>query len=522
MLLNTKVKNKKRINILLFEIFLISILFFAFPNAVFAREGDCGYEGGISSGEVLGKTIFDYQEYFLGSGTPILMKGTVSLKKSAKQNILTSTYNYNLKNTAKSATLTRQVVLTTVITTKSNGQKIEDTTISKPVESFKIKNQTYTLTSYEFTRTNIIDPWPAINYYAGNFNSKKTYRTGSGTGATASVGSIVVDTSGEFYGYDQYWGCAEVITLNSIVSSEQKIGETTDKWGATAKITISTSTAKQLSYVQSKPSSISFSGGYVQKQFNNSIAEIDAKFPEFDSKGVSLDKVNTINETLKLESFPSESRLPIINLKHIRGHWSENDATILFSLEIFKGNSSTFNPDTYIKRDEFASIIMNAAKEVPLDPAFSAKTTTSKPKVTPLPNSSSFIDVPLTNLYFSQIEQALKKNLMAGKSGAKFGPNDTMTVAEVITVFIRALGLENLAPNPISMTSFKDDKNIPSYARTSVYVAEKIGLIQDSEKGYLNPNDKVTRGKAALLINDFIEYMRTGIRKDYKEKLIGY
>lgn len=502
------------------NIILVVILLTILQTISFAREGDCGFEGGITPGEAPGKNVYEYQEYFLATGTPILMKGTVSIKKSVKQDTLVTTYNYTLKNTAKSATLTRQVTLTTVYTTYPDGQKKEDTTISKPVENFKLKNQTYTLTSYDFTRTNIVDPKPTINYYAGNFHGKKTYNSGSGIGATAASGTIVVDSSGEFYGYDQYWGSSEVMSINAVISSEQKVGTSIDKWGSTAKITISSSISKQLSYIKNKPDSMSFSGGYIQSQYNNSIMEINSKYPEFDSKGVSTDKINSLNDTLKLESFPSESRLPIVNLTQIRGHWAENDATILFALQIFKGNTKTFNPDAYLKRGEFASIISEAAKEVPIDTAFISKTTT-KPKTTPIP-IPSFTDVTLTNSYFKQIETVYKRNIMSGKNSTKFAPNDVMTVAEVITVFIHALGLENLAPNPIPITSFRDDKNIPAYAKPAIYVAEKIGLIQDDDKGYLNPKDKVTKGKAALLINDFINYMRTGIRKDYREKIIGF
>jgi N-acetylmuramoyl-L-alanine amidase len=50
----------KRIALLALSIIIALV---AMPaGAVFAREGDSGYEGGISSGEVPGKTSFDYQE----------------------------------------------------------------------------------------------------------------------------------------------------------------------------------------------------------------------------------------------------------------------------------------------------------------------------------------------------------------------------------------------------------------------------------------------------------------------------
>jgi N-acetylmuramoyl-L-alanine amidase len=65
-------------------IFLIPALLC--PGLVLAREGIAGYEGGVSSGEVAGKTTLDYQEISFVSGKPVVFKGTLTLKKSQKQN----------------------------------------------------------------------------------------------------------------------------------------------------------------------------------------------------------------------------------------------------------------------------------------------------------------------------------------------------------------------------------------------------------------------------------------------------
>jgi N-acetylmuramoyl-L-alanine amidase len=79
---------------------------------------------------------------------------------------------------------------------------IEETLLgSRPSEIIKVGKQTFTLINYTFTRTNIIDKKPAINYYSGNTWGKKTYRTGN----TLSGNTITVDSTGSFYGYDQYW-----------------------------------------------------------------------------------------------------------------------------------------------------------------------------------------------------------------------------------------------------------------------------------------------------------------------------
>jgi hypothetical protein len=88
-----------------------------------------------------------------------------------------------------------------------------------------------------------------------------------------------------------------------------------------------------------------------------------------------------------------------------------------------------------------------------------------------------------------------------------------LTLAEAVTVFIRALGLETMAPKFGAVTTFRDNDDIPAYAKNAVRVAEQIGLVRGDEKGYLNPNSKLTNARAAALLNRFIDYMRDGIRK---------
>jgi hypothetical protein len=58
-------------------ILLILVPFLLIPGTAFAREGICGYEGGISSGEVSGKTTYDYQEVSFVSGEPVVLRGTL-------------------------------------------------------------------------------------------------------------------------------------------------------------------------------------------------------------------------------------------------------------------------------------------------------------------------------------------------------------------------------------------------------------------------------------------------------------
>jgi hypothetical protein len=489
-----------------------------------AIEGYSGYEGGISSGEVAGKTTYEYQEVNFLSGQPLVFKGNLTIKKSLKGESVTATYTYDLSNVDKGATLKRTLIYNTKISKKDNGQSVEVTSISgKPVESVKIGNTTYTLTGYDFSRTNLTDLKPAVNYYAGNISGRKVYSAGNGSSGSAPQGNgtITVDIAGKFYGYDQYWGTTEVEEINYIIQSEKKNGTVVEKWGGTADIAFSTSTTKQIRYIDNKPSEISFEGGYIQTQSNSSILEYSSNLPSFTAGNAPSDNMITTKDSLKIETFPVQTRLKVPDLSQIKGHWSENDVRTLYSLEVLTDNEKTFNPEQYMKRSEFANAIILAGKEVPIDSSIAPKTSvqTSAKKTQSI---RTFNDVPQDHQYFDQIESSFKRGFLNGKGEGNFKPDDYLTLAEAVTVFIRGLGLEAMAPKFGAVTTFKDNDAIPAYAQNAVNVAEQIGLVKGDEKGYLNPNTKLTNAKAAALLNRFIVYMRDGIRKDYRDKYLGF
>jgi N-acetylmuramoyl-L-alanine amidase len=513
---------------------------FILPTGVWGWEGGSGYEGGISSGSVGGAASgtaanaainSQYKEVCFVSGEPVVFDGTLSIKKSlktdakTKQDVITSVYIYKLSNLGKAATLTRTLTYITNVTTEANGQKTEKTVLKSPsLETIKIGSNSYILTSYDsFTRSNLLDPKPAINYYMGNVLGTKVYRyTSTATGGVASGGTVSVSvTTGNFYGYEQYWGSTETEKVTYQIQSDIKKGNKVDSWGGIANVAWSFTSSKQIQYQVNAPDQSSFLGGYVQIQKNESILEYTSEMPEFDSKGISTDKMITNKDSLKLETPVELTNLPIPDLKHLRGNWSETDVEKLYSLGVFKGNDSTFNPDEYLTRAEFATAINDAAKAVPIDPALIPKNTKTTVK-TAAQIVSPFNDVTTDNMWFNQINSVYIRDIMAGKSKNNFAPDDIVTASDAVTVFIKALGLQALAPNPAPVTAFKDNDKIPAYARASFYVADKIGLIQEDDKGYINPNAKLTKGKAASLLNKFIDYMRDGIKKDYRDGIVNF
>lgn len=509
----------KKIRIEIIYFFIISILIFL-PLSVYAKGGQSGYEGGISSGKALEETSFEYQEMCFITGEPLLFKGTLKIKKTLKGDDISSTYTYNLTNDDKAATLTRVISYNTKLINKEGGQVIEETQITKqPTEVIRFGSTLYILRSYDFTSSSIIDKKPAVDYYAGDLWSKKIYQTG----LTGNGGTVTIESTGNFYGYDQYWGTAETVVYNYNIESKQNKDGKIDKWGGVAKVSISATTTKQIKYVENIPDQISFNGSYKQEQYNNSILKYSSEMPEFDSKGVSTDNIKNSSGSLKLETFPDSKRLPVFDLRHLRGHWAEEEIEKLFSLEIFKGRSDLFKPEQYITKAEFISAVVEAAKEVPEDLSVVKKKTRTAVKKSKLKEEkvAIFKDIPNGSIYFDPIENAYKRGIITG-AGNKFFPENKISVADAVTILIRTLGLEKMSPSPNPVTIFRDNDQIPAYAREAIYVAERIGIIKGDERGYIKPGENLTKASAASLLNEFIGYMRDGIKKDYRERIVNY
>ncbi len=119
----------------------------------------------------------------------------------------------------------------------------------------------------------------------------------------------------------------------------------------------------------------------------------------------------------------------------------------------------------------------------------------------------------------TEIINAYKKSLISGKGQGRFGTEDNISLQEALVILIRALGLETMAPTPYAITPFADDNKISTYARNSVYVASKIGLINADQRGYIYPESYITIGETSVLMNKFIKYLCEGLKNDWEKSI---
>ena len=327
----------------IFTIILIIIIAMT-PLNVLAVEGTMGFSGGISVVDPIEKGEYQYSEMCFITGVPVKLTGTLTIKKTDKNDVVTATYTYKLSNTDADTTLNRVVIYTTTRETKVNGQITESTKFSRtPTEVINVGGKTYRLIDSGFTQSMITDPKAAINYLTGEFSERKVYAIGTGV----TQDTVTVTLSGRTYAYDQYWSSTETQRINMMVETELKSANPPVKWGGAAEIVISSATLNQVNYAVNEPTHISFNGGYVKKQWMESTLDYTARLPEFDKNGLPTDVLKTYKDTQSLGTQMELSRLMVPNIKHLNGHWAEEPISILFGLEILPGTGENFNVGRY-------------------------------------------------------------------------------------------------------------------------------------------------------------------------------
>jgi hypothetical protein len=443
------------------------LLTLAVPYNALAIQGDSGYDGGISSGEdqststskTSKKSIYEYQEPCFLSGVPVIFKGTVSITKKpatdlkTKVQTLTTTYVYALKNANNTAdNLSRTVVYTATITPKENGQKTESTKLTSATETTKVNGTLYMIPNkndYVLSKSDLLDTKPAVNYYSGTLRIKKTYHIGKAT----STDTVIVESSGNYFGYDEYWSTAEAQVITQKISRRSPTKNVGDI--GTVNIEISNTIKKELQYYENIPEESSIAGGYEQTQKSENILKYTAKLSELDKNKVPTTKVNTYTDSLKLESFPTQTSLVSPDLKQIKGHPSEEAISLMFGLEAYT-DPTGFDAEEYMNRADFVTAFMKIAKEVPVDPVFApkVKTTGRQKNTTVIP---LFTDVSNNHMFFDSINGAAERGIVYGNGKSKFNPDKMITMADAVTMMINSMGLSGLAPNPAAVTSFKDN-----------------------------------------------------------------
>ena len=151
-----------------------------------------------------------------------------------------------------------------------------------------------------------------------------------------------------------------------------------------------------------------------------------------------------------------------------------------------------WRPDDPLSRAQFAKMAVRAFKLSPVTPV-----------------AASFIDVPLADKFYSDIETVVAAGLMQGREDGIFDPTATVTRGEAVAIVGRGLARARgvtlssyYTPERIQeiVMGFLDGATVPSSLAESVAYAVEKGLSRGSSDGHLDPLRTITRIQGAALL----------------------
>lgn len=485
---------------------IIFTLLIPFPVQVFAN--DAGFEGGIANEQ-------EYKEVVFITGQPIIFSGVLKINQSVRGDTTTTTYRYDLASDSGDK-LTRSFTFVTQETKKPEyNQMISQTTLKTYTENIKIGGNTYTLdrnNGYIYSGSEVKSINPGVTYYAGNYSGVKLYRV------NGNKGTVKVTIDDKTVGFIHKYGSADTHQINYLIESTMGSNGEVKKWVGEAHVNVSFTDKSSIEYVENDPQYISFRGGYLLRRNSGDMMNYSYNLPKLDDNSNEIGR-NIGNGSLKLDGVSFEDRLVVPQVKDINGTWGKEDIKKLMSMEIFPNDSEYFGPKLPILRSDFTVAV---AKAIGLKPYEPPKSTLYSARNKSAIEISPFIDISTTDPNYGYIKAASDAGLISGTAPNQFSPSRSLTRAQAAVIFIRALGLENLAPSGNFDTGFLDDYAIPLWAKRSIYVAREIGLISGDEYGRFNPDGYVTREEAASMISRMINFMMNDLTFDYVMRILNY
>lgn len=500
---------KNRLYIMLLA---LALLFLSTSLSYGAEVVNGHLEGGIAN-EV------KYQEVVFITGEPVLLTGTAKVTTSGRTDKLQTRITCTLTDSSGQIKLTRSTSYSTVVEKKlADKQTVTVTDTDKGTESITVGKDRYTLTNYQYHRSILTDNKPGVDYFSGNWNSRKTYTLNN------KQATVIVESWGETVGYNHAWGNTETQKIDCTVTFSGS--KTIDKevyeqdWSGTYQLNASYNKTRDLSYQANEPTQISFAGGYLQTEQEEQVLQYSYNMPRMDDLGLAEeDRRKTGDDSTKLVTSPTQKRLPIPFLRDVKGHWAEDDILRLASLEALPVKGEYVGTSLNMTRGEFAWAIAKLAELLPEEQPVTRANPYQRNQT--VVEESPFADVPTTHPYYQHIKAISDKGIISGVAAGKFGPDQPLTRAQALTLMIRVLGFEGLAPMYNVVTNYNDDYQIPYWARDAVYIGTEIGLVT-GQNGSVKPNETMSRAEAAAFLNRFIRYMQKDMRYEYRERLMNF
>ncbi len=467
----------------------------------------------------------EYREVVFLTGEAVPLTGKRLLTTgSSRGGVITSRISYRLENPTLNVSLTRNLSLTT----RSEKTPVKDqtslvTTVDRFAETVTAGGVRYRLESYELSSASVEDHRPGVNYAPGNWSERRVYSI------NRSEGTVEILGSGRTVGYRNQWGSTQTTVGDYTVQYQRTIpaavaagatgagatgaGASSQNvnWLATAHFDASSSHLRRVEALRPDPVTSSLADGYLLRDWDERVLRLNWDLPAFDATGTLRSGArNPGGLELQLSTNPALQRLPVPDLVDVNGHWAREEIEKLHGLGILLSPGETFGPTLPMTRGEFTAAL---ARTLGLAPAPSSSGAGSK--------ASTFEDVPLGDPQYRLITAATAEGIVQGVEQRVFFPEGPLTRAQAVTMIVRSLGLQYRS-DLASRTPYRDDAEIPAWARDPLYIATTLGLVRGDSDGAVLPGRVLTKGEATALLDRLIHLLGDRMRLEYRYGVINY
>ena len=169
------------------------------------------------------------------------------------------------------------------------------------------------------------------------------------------------------------------------------------------------------------------------------------------------------------------------------GHWAQAAIAFAASHELFKGAADgSFRPEQPMTRGMLVTVLSR------MDGGSTAA-------------GAAFADVPAASWYGGAVAWAAENGIVTG-DGASFSPDATLTREQLCTILARYLKHAGLTlAESKSLGDYPDMSSVSPWARESVELAVKAGLLDGKSGGLLDPQGQASRAEIAAILQRFVE-----------------
>lgn len=180
-------------------------------------------------------------------------------------------------------------------------------------------------------------------------------------------------------------------------------------------------------------------------------------------------------------SKPSPPQQP--SYSDTKGHWAEEMIREAASLGIVNGfTDGTFKPNKSVTRAQFVTMLMQS-----IDPNLEMK------------GELPFTDRGHVGEWaHAAIAAAVEREITLGYEDGSFRPSEQITRAQMVAMIARATALK--VEDGGKRHTFADEGHIPRWARDSIELLYKLGIVQGRSDNRFDPQATATRAEAAVML----------------------